>query len=174
MVFGIVEHHNGFIDVHSALGEGATFDVYLPTPDQALEEVQTAPKVLEDLPGGTETILIIEDEEALRNLANGILVSKGYTVLIAQDGLQGVESYGNHQKEIAVVLSDIGLPILGGHDVFKRIRAINPHAKVIFASGFFDQETKSEMFKAGLKDFIQKPYMQNEVLKKIREAIDSK
>jgi PAS domain S-box-containing protein len=174
VVFGIVEYHNGFIDVRSALGEGTRFDVYLPVPEHAMQEVPVAKKGLEEIPGGAETVLIIEDEEMLRSLAKGILVSKGYTVLTAEDGMQGVELYRNHQKEIAVVLSDIGLPILGGHDVFRNIRAINPKAKIIFASGYFDPETKSEMFKAGLKNFIQKPYMHDEVLRKIREAIDTK
>ena len=174
VVFGIVEYHNGFIDVRSALGEGTSFDVYLPVPEHAMQEVPVAKKGLEEIPGGTETVLIIEDEEMLKSLAKGILVSKGYTVLTAEDGMQGVELYRNHQKEIAVVLSDIGLPILDGHDVFRKIRAINPKAKIIFASGYFDSETKSEMFKAGLKNFIQKPYMHDEVLQKIREAIDTK
>ena len=174
VVFGIVEYHNGFIDVRTALGEGTSFTVYLPIPEHIEHETQATGKVLVDIPGGTETILFIEDEEALRSLAKGILVSKGYTVLTAEDGMQGVELYRSHQKEIAVVLSDIGLPILGGQDVFRKIRAINPEAKVIFASGFFDPETKAEMYKAGLKDFIQKPYMQDEVLQKIRAAIDAK
>ncbi len=174
VVFGIVEYHNGFIDVRSALGEGTSFDVYLPVPEHAMQEVPVAKKGLEEIPGGTETVLIIEDEEMLKSLAKGILVSKGYTVLTAEDGMQGVELYRNHQKEIAVVLSDIGLPILDGHDVFRKIRTINPKAKIIFASGYFDPETKSEMFKAGLKNFIQKPYMHDEVLQKIREAIDTK
>jgi CheY-like chemotaxis protein len=173
VVFGIVEHHNGFIDVQSARGEGTSFAVYLPIPVHTGEEMHASGKKLEDLPGGTETILIIEDEAALMKLAKNILVSKGYTVLTAEDGMQGVELYRSHKKEIAVVLSDIGLPVFGGHDVFRKIRAINPEAKIIFASGFFDPETKSEMYKAGLKNFIQKPYMQNEVLQKIREAIDS-
>ena len=172
VVFGIVEHHHGFIDVRSVLGEGTSFTVYLPIPERAGVEMAAAKKNLEGIPGGTETILLIEDEEVLRTLAKSILVLKGYAVLTAEDGLQGVEMYRSHQKEIAVILSDIGLPALGGHDVFRKIRAINPEAKVIFASGFFDPETKSEMFKAGLKDFIQKPYMQDEVLQKIRKAID--
>jgi len=174
VVFGIVEHHGGFIDVRTAPGEGSTFILYLPIPELALEELPRARKGGEQIPGGTETVLLIEDEEMLRSLAKTFLVSKGYTVLTAEDGMQGIELYQSHQKEIAVVVSDIGLPVLGGHDVFKKIRAINPEAKVIFASGFFDPETKSEMFKAGLKEFIQKPYMQDEVLRKIREVIDSK
>jgi PAS domain S-box-containing protein len=174
VVFGIVEHHSGFIDVRSKPGEGTSFTVYLPITERAPEIQQRVSKRIEEIPGGTETILVIEDEEMLRSLAKGILVSKGYKVLIAEDGMQGVEMYQSHQKEIAVVLSDVGLPLLSGQDVFRKIRAINPGAKIILASGYFDPETKSEMFKAGLKNFIQKPYMQNEVLQKVREAIDAK
>jgi len=174
VVFGIVKHHSGFIDVRSALGKGTCFTVYLPVPERAGVEATAAKKGLEEIPGGTETILLIEDEEALMTLAKSILVSRGYTVLTAGDGMQGVEIYRSRQKEIAVILSDIGLPKLSGNDVFKKIRQINPEAKVIFASGFFDPEMKSEMFKAGLKNFIQKPYMQDEVLLKIRETIDTK
>jgi signal transduction histidine kinase/ActR/RegA family two-component response regulator len=174
VVFGIVEHHSGFIDVRSKPGEGTSFTVYLPITERAPEIRQRVSKSIEEIPGGTETILVIEDEEMLRSLAKGILVSKGYKVLIAEDGMQGVEIYQSHQKEIAVVLSDVGLPLLSGQDVFKKIRAINPGAKIILASGYFDPETKSEMFNAGLKNFIQKPYMHDEVLKKIREAIDAK
>ncbi len=173
VVFGIVEHHSGFIDVRSAPGEGATFTVYLPVRELPAAELQPASKSLEEIPGGTETILIIEDEEMLKELVKVFLVSKGYTVLTAKDGMQGVEMYQSHQKEIAVVLSDMGLPILSGQDVFRKIREINPEAKVIFASGFFDPQMRSEMYKAGLKEFIQKPYMQDEVLQKIREAIDT-
>ncbi len=173
VVFGIIENHNGFIDVLSAPGEGTSFTVYLPIPEHAPEVSQRARKGVEEIPGGTETILVIEDEEVLRNLAKVILVLKGYTVLIAEDGMQGVEMYQSHQEEIAVVLSDIGLPTLSGQDVFRRIREINPEAKVIMASGFIDPETKSEMYKAGLRHFIQKPYLHDEVLQKIREVIDT-
>ena len=173
VVSGIVGHHGGFIDVRSAAGEGTTFTVYLPIPERALEMSQRAAKSIEVIAGGTETVLVIEDEEMLRNLAKAILISKGYKVLTAEDGMQGVEMYQSHQKEIAVVLSDIGLPALSGQDVLKRIREINPKAKVILASGFIDPEAKSEMYKSGAKHFIQKPYLPDEVLQKIREIIDT-
>ena len=172
VVFGIIGRHSGFIDVRSALGEGTIFNVYLPIPERKPEEVHEARKELKEIPGGTETLLIIEDEETLRELLRSSLVLKGYTLLTAQDGKKGVEMYQSHQKEIALVVSDIGLPFLDGQEVFNRIRKINSKAKVILASGFFDPETRSEMYKAGLKEFIQKPYLLTEVLKKIREVID--
>ena len=173
VAFGIVEHHRGFIDVRSVPGKGTSFTVYLPIPEGAPEEVKPARNVLEEIPGGTETVLIIDDEEMLRELLKASLVLKGYTVLTAEDGMQGVEMYRSHQKEIAIVLSDLGLPILSGEDVFKKIREINPEAKIILASGFIEPEMMSEMYKAGLKRFIQKPYIPDEVLQKIREAIDT-
>jgi CheY-like chemotaxis protein len=174
VVFGIVQHHNGFIDVRSIPGEGTSFVLYFPITERAPEIGQRVSKSIEEIPGGTETILVIEDEEMLKDLVKVSLVSKGYTVLTAEDGMQGVEMYQSRQKEIAVVLSDVGLPLLSGPDVFRKIREINPEAKVILASGYFDPEMKSEMFKAGLKNFIQKPYMPDEVLQKIREVIDTK
>ncbi len=173
VVFGIIGHHGGFIDVRSAPREGTTFAVYLPIPERALEEPRPARKSIDVIAGGTETILVIEDEEMLRNLAKAILISKGYQVLTAEDGMLGVEMYRSHQDKIAVILSDIGLPSLSGQDVLKRIREINPKAKVVMASGFFDPNTKSEMYKSGARHFIQKPYLPDEVLQTIREVIDS-
>ena len=174
LVFGIVGNHNGFIDVQSQLGKGTTFTVYLPVPERTPEVSQPTRQAIEEIPGGTETILLIEDEEMLRELVKALLVSKGYTVLTAEDGMQGVEMYRSHQKEIAVVLSDLGLPLLSGQDVFRKIRELDPQAKVILASGFIDPETKAEMYKAGAKHFIQKPYSHDEVLQKIREVIDTR
>ncbi len=173
VVFGIVEHHSGFIDVRSVPGEGTSFTVYLPLRERAVEEFRKTRNVVEKIPGGTETVLIAEDEQMLRELISASLLSKGYAVLTAEDGLQAVELYQKHQKEIAVVFSDIGLPLLGGQDVFRRIRAINPQAKVIFTSGVVNPDTLAEMFKDGLKHFMQKPYLPNDVLQKIREAIDA-
>ncbi|OGU31560.1 MAG: hypothetical protein A2X67_04695 [Ignavibacteria bacterium GWA2_55_11] len=173
VAFGIIEHHSGFIDVSSALGEGTILNVYLPVPERKLEEVQETRKDIKGIPGGTETILIIEDEEMLRELLRSSLVLQGYTILTAQDGKQGVEMYQSRQKEIALVVSDIGLPFLGGQEVFHRIRKINSKARVILASGYFDPETRSEMYKAGLKAFIQKPYLLGEVLQKIRQVLDN-
>lgn len=97
---------------------------------------------------------------------------KGYTVLTADDGEEGFKMFLHHQKQIAVVLSDLGLPKFGGDEVFKHIKAIDPKAKVILASGFIDPEVKAEMQNIGVKWFIQKPYSPSDVLCTIRTVID--
>jgi len=173
LVFGIVENHGGLVDVESKLGVGTTFTVYLPVQERAQEGSQPARLAAQDVPGGSETLLVIEDEETLRELLKAVLVSKGYTVMTAEDGKEGVEAFMKHQAEIAVVILDLGLPKLGGLEVFKRVREKDPEATVILASGFIDPETKKEVYEAGVKHFVQKPYSPDDVLKKIRHVIDA-
>jgi PAS domain S-box-containing protein len=173
LVFSIMESYNGFADVQSELRKGTTFRCYFPVPEEpiGLEQLEEIPA--EIIPRGIETILLVEDEEPLRESAKTMLELNGYAVLTAEDGEEGIEVYKRNQKEIAVVLSDLGLPKLGGRDMLRKIREINPNVKIIFASGYVDPQTKSELFKAGAKFVLHKPYMKNEVLKKIREVIDS-
>jgi two-component system cell cycle sensor histidine kinase/response regulator CckA len=173
LVFGIVENHGGLVDVESKLGVGTTFTVYLPVQERTQEGSQPARLAAQDVPGGSETLLVIEDEETLRELLKAVLVSKGYTVMTAEDGKEGVEAFMKHQAEIAVVILDLGLPKLGGLEVFKRVREKDPEATVILASGFIDPETKKEVYEAGVKHFVQKPYSPDDVLKKIRHVIDA-
>jgi signal transduction histidine kinase/CheY-like chemotaxis protein len=173
LVTSIVESHNGIVGVESKLGTGTTFTVYLPALEHAAEATHQARQAIQDVPGGSETILLIEDEERLRELLRAMLVAKGYSVITAGDGKQGLEEFLAHQGEIAVVVSDLGLPMLGGVEVFERIRAKDPRAKVIVASGIIDEETKSEVRRVGATHFIQKPYLPDEVLRKIREVIDT-
>jgi CheY-like chemotaxis protein len=173
LVFSIVQNHHGFVGVESKLGIGTTFSVYLPVQERAFESSQPSGMTARDVPGGTETILLIEDEETLRELVRAVLVSKGYTVIAAEDGEEGLKAFLSHQEEIAVVICDLGLPRLGGVEVLQRIRARIPRTKVIIASGFIDQDAKAAMYKAGANEFIQKPYSPDEVLRKIRSIIDA-
>jgi DNA-binding response OmpR family regulator len=122
--------------------------------------------------GGTETVLLVEDEEMLLDLLATILTAKGYNVLTAKDGMEGLRIYTEQPDRIALVISDMGLPKLGGWEMFRRMKEINKDVRAILASGYLDPNIRIEMIEAGAKDFIQKPYEPETMLKRIREIID--
>jgi two-component system, cell cycle sensor histidine kinase and response regulator CckA len=126
-----------------------------------------------EAPGKGETVLLVEDEIPLRDLIEMLLEDFGYHVLTASDGEEAVETFRRHSHEVAVVLSDLGLPKLGGWEAFLQMKSINPGVKAILASGYFDPELKQEIIKSGAKHFIQKPYQPTDVLSKIRHLIDT-
>jgi len=117
------------------------------------------------------TILVVEDEELLLDLLKEMLEGEGYRVLTATDGPQAVELYRAEKENVSLVLSDMGLPSMGGWDVLHQLRSINPSVKVILSSGFMDTKVRQDMLSAGARDFIQKPYMPEKVIQKIRETI---
>ncbi|MEW6510761.1 MAG: PAS domain S-box protein [Bacteroidota bacterium] len=170
MVYGVIKGHSGFIGVESSLGLGTTFSLYFPAVHIETEEAG-APRASE-APGGTETVLIVEDEEALLLLLVEVLRSKGYNVITAADGIEGLERYNEHRSEIKAVISDMGLPRQSGYDMFLKIRELDPRARVILASGYLNPALKSKLFVAGAKAFIPKPYQTSEVLRKLREVLD--
>lgn len=172
VVFGIIESHYGLIDVQSEVGRGTTFSFYFPVrpvPSGTLKPELNKPA---DVPGGTETLLLVEDEQMLRELLSGLLVEKGYTVLTAADGKEAITLYDKHKTEISLVLCDLDLPKLDGHEVLKEIKKINPDVKFILASGYIDPVQKIEITKSGLSAILQKPYIPGEMMKKIRATLD--
>ncbi len=120
---------------------------------------------------GTETLLLVEDEEMLLDLMKTLLEARGYHVLTARDGVEAIDVFTRHKDEIDVVISDMGLPKLGGWEAFQKMREIRSNVNVILASGYFDINLKAEIIKAGAKDFVQKPYDPDEITEKIREVI---
>jgi len=170
VVYGVVKTHRGFMDVESELGKGTTFVVYLPA--STVERRKKEDRKVEEVKGGSETILVVEDEEAIRLLLTELFRSKGYNVLEAHDGMEGLEMYKAHLHEIGAVITDMGLPKLSGQDLFAKIMEINPSARVILASGYLEPHLKSSLFSAGAKAFVQKPYHVQEVLKTTREVLD--
>jgi len=173
VVYGVVKDHGGFIDVESLPGEGTTFRMYFPVPHRQVERTVVQKKKLAQVSGGNETILVVEDEELLLDLVKTILERKGYDVLTAKDGVEAVEQYRRYQEKIALVLTDIGLPRLSGLEAFVAMRQMNPKLRTIIASGYLSTGLRSEMVSAGTRDFVQKPYDPSELLKKIREVLDS-
>jgi CheY-like chemotaxis protein len=174
VVYGVIQEHHGFISVESKVGQGTTFYLYLPVPQEEKKIGEGEKVKTEAMQSGSETILFAEDEQLLREIVQSTLESMGYKVIVAANGKEALEIYKKHFKSIALVLTDIGLPKLLGTDVFAMMKEINPDVKVVFASGFMSLETKSELLREGAKGFILKPYNLNEVLQIVREVLDEK
>jgi PAS domain S-box-containing protein len=174
VTYGVLQTHNGFINVESELGCGSTFRLYFPVSPEYEKNIDSQKAGGSFEAGGTETILIIEDEELILEMVHFLLEAKGYHVYIAHDGVEAVNIYKEHGQKIDLVLSDMGLPGMTGSEVVKKLREMNPEVKVVLASGYFDPDSKREIFEAGVKEFIQKPYSPDEVLRKLREVLDKK
>jgi len=173
LVFGIMESHNGFVTVESELGKGTTIRCYFPVPQKPIELERKKDQSGEEIPGGNETILLVEDEEVLRELVKSFLEAQGYTVFTAGDGEQGLAVFEQHQNEIHLVISDLGLPKFGGDELHRKLKMLNPILPLILASGFIEPGMKGQVLREGVKEFIQKPYKPSEVLRAIRRLLDA-
>ncbi|MBW1711681.1 MAG: response regulator, partial [Deltaproteobacteria bacterium] len=171
MVYGIVKNHAGYTMCHSELGQGTSFKVYLPaveSPDLISAVETTAAPV-----GGTETVLVVDDEKSVRTIAVQMLEMHGYKVLTASSGEDAVEIYGRQGAEIDLVVLDLGMPGMGGYACLKELLRIDPKAKVLVASGYSAHVQTRETLQSGAKGFIGKPYRFNQMLQKIRQVLDS-
>ncbi|MFH1115538.1 MAG: response regulator [Pseudomonadota bacterium] len=171
MVFGIVKNHRGHITCHSEPGMGTTFKIYFPvvTEDKVKPEVLTSGE-FDAL--GTETILLVDDEDLIADLAKRILTKSGYRVLTASNGQEALQVYRKEQAVVSLVIVDMIMPVMGGKECLNELLRINPDVKVIVASGFTpDAETK-EAIEVGAIGFVSKPFQVDEILKAVREALD--
>jgi PAS domain S-box-containing protein len=170
VVYGIVNNHRGFVEVESAVGAGTTFTVYLPL--EPASEIEGAGGGGVGRPRDpARTVMLVEDEELLRDLGVMMLESDGYRVLAARDGVEAVEIFEDHADEIGLVVCDLGLPRMGGRDVFLRMKEIKPNVRAIVASGYLEPKLRSEILRAGVLDTVQKPYDFREMMEKIRSVI---
>jgi len=124
-------------------------------------DINTPPGPANDPRG---TILVVEDEQLMLRLLKRSLSNRGYEVFTAADGEQAIELYHVHKQDIDVVLLDIGLPKIGGADVFIKMKEENPDVRVVVASGYLDPEVKAEMFQGGVKHFFSKPYIFQDII----------
>ncbi len=172
VVYGILGSYHGFVDVDSAVDHGTTMHIFLPITTFT-KPVPQAKEEFIKINGGNETILVVEDESTLREYLRVILEEKGYNVLQACDGSEGMDLFGKHQDEIALIISDLGMPKLDGLSLLRKIKEIQPAVKVIMTSGLVDPDRKAEILHAGAMDFLAKPYSGREILLSVREILDS-
>ncbi|HTO94429.1 MAG TPA: PAS domain S-box protein, partial [Bacteroidota bacterium] len=173
LVYGVVRTHGGFIDVDSRLGEGTVFRLYFPVTDgnaPAAEAGQGSAAVPQ---GKGEGVLIVEDETPLLDLLESAFCDNGYTVFTAADGVEALKKYKEHAAEIAVVLSDFGLPKADGAALLRSLQSVNPKVAVVVASGFFEPHARAELTRRGARALVAKPYGLADVLTVIRNVIDA-
>jgi two-component system cell cycle sensor histidine kinase/response regulator CckA len=166
--YGIIKNHDGFITAEGARGKGATIKIYLPVSDKPIIDEQLAPQ---QILKGSETILLIDDEEMIIDVGAELLKKLGYKVLTAHRGQQAVEIYRLNQEKVAIVILDLIMPEMSGAEVYERLKEINPNVKVLLSSGYSLKGQAAEILKRGCNGFIQKPFITNELSKKIREII---
>ncbi|UCF00532.1 MAG: PAS domain S-box protein [Deltaproteobacteria bacterium] len=170
IVYGIVKNHGGQITCSSEPEAGTIFKIYLPAIEHKVQfEKQPEPELLE---GGTETILLVDDEEFILDLGKQIFARCGYTVLTALDGETALEFYRKEQGNIDLVILDLVMPGMSGRECLEGLRNINPRAKVVIASGYSDTGPMKEAIEAGAKSFISKPYEMKQLLQVAREVLD--
>jgi two-component system, cell cycle sensor histidine kinase and response regulator CckA len=170
MVFGIVKQHHGFINCYSEIGHGTTFKVYLPDVSPATQS--DLPVVTAMPQGGTETILLVDDEELIRDLGKRMLRKAGYGVLTASNGKEALEVYRKEQSRIALVILDLIMPEMGGKECLEGLLEIDPAIKVLVATGYSaNRPTKSDL-SSGAKGFVAKPFAMRQVLEMVRKTID--
>ena len=174
VVFGIMVSHNAFVDVESDPGKGTTLSLYFPAKREVRDVLDFKRGHVDKIPGGSETILFVEDEILISELTKTDLTAKGYTVLTALDGNEAVDIYKRRQKEIDLVICDLGLPGLMGYDVLRKMKQMNPNLKFILASGYLEQVQKAAIFELGARDILQKPYEFDKMLLSVREVLDAK
>lgn len=171
IAYGIIKQHNGYITVYSEPGQGTLFNIYLPlTEDTAVSGKQTEAPVA--VKGGSETILVAEDDATIRYLNRIVLESFGYTVITAEDGEDAIAKFMENREKIQLSLIDIIMPKKNGKEVSDAIREVSPLTKILFTSGYaMDTISSHGPIESGA-EFIQKPIRPQELLKKVRDMLD--
>lgn len=170
MVYGIVKGHKGWIEVESKIGVGTSFYVYLPADESEPDLVEE--KVIFSLEGGHETVMLVDDDEAVIGFGKDLLENFGYKVIIANDGFEAVEIYRRKQHSIDLIILDLSMPRKSGRESLKELLTINPDIKVIVSSGFDKGGPVNQLLEMGAKAFVPKPYGMEKMLGAVRKVLD--
>jgi PAS domain S-box-containing protein len=170
-VYGVMKQNKGFINVYSEIYVGTTFKIYFPALKEKAEKLSR--DKLADMPAGTETVLLVEDEEIVRNLVKTVLERQGYTVIVAPDGKKAHLEYTQYSGEIDLLLTDVVMPKMNGRELYKKLLDLKPGLRALFMSGY----TENAIAHHGVLDkgthFIQKPFAIQALAKVVRKALDS-
>jgi len=170
-VYGIVKQHNGYINCYSEPGNGTTFKIYLPI--SATDKQEQVPVEESVLQGGSESILLVDDEDVLRELGASILTRYGYKVTTASNGKEALDIYRESGPSFSIVILDLIMPEMDGKACLREILNINPDAKILIASGHSGQTPMNGTAQLGAKGFVEKPYQIRKLLQLVRKVIDS-
>jgi two-component system cell cycle sensor histidine kinase/response regulator CckA len=172
VVYGLMQAHHGYVDVKSEIGKGTSISLFFPVPRQTT--VSPPPVAHQSNPAlnGSETILVVEDEEDVSFFLETILQSHGYHVLCAGDAEQALELFQKHRGEVQLVFSDIGLPKVDGITLCEKLRMLKPSIPLIVASGYPTKEFKERLNQLKPQAFLSKPYNTHDILQTIRKALN--
>jgi CheY-like chemotaxis protein len=170
-VYGIVKQSGGYVTVYSEVGRGTTFKIYLPRVDAALEALESgeggAP------PGGSETLMLLEDEGSLREIIREVLQEAGYRVLAVPESRLAVPAARDHPGPIHALVTDVVMPGMGGREVAEALARERPEIRVLYISGYTDEAIgRHNVLEPGVF-FLQKPFTTNALLRKVREVLES-
>ncbi len=168
-VYGIIKGHGGYIDVESEKGKGTTFKIYLPGTEKRIEKTEKEPEVIQK---GSETILIIDDEDMVLEVGQKFLRFMGYQVLTARNGKEAIEVYRKQREKIHLVILDLVMPKMEGGEVFERLKEISPDVKILISSGYSVDGKASQILDRGACGFIQKPFDMMQLSKSIRAILN--
>jgi nitrogen-specific signal transduction histidine kinase/CheY-like chemotaxis protein len=171
-VYGIVKQSGGYIWVSSEVGQGTTFRIYLPEFTGPIAELPPPPAPVS--PRGAETILIVEDEPAVRRMASRALRSQGYAVLEAANGAEALELLARATGAVDLVLSDVVMPILNGRELSERLAVDRPEIRVLFMSGYTDDDIVRRGLLQPGAPFLQKPFVAADLSRKVRDVLDAR
>jgi len=167
--YGIIQNHGGVIDVDSKEGKGTTFNIYLPASAKKIPKKEDGPTTVLK---GTESVLLVDDEDMIIDVGQEILEEMGYKVFLARSGKEAIETYKKNQHDIDMVILDMIMPDMGGGEAYDRMKEVDPNVKVLLSSGYSIEGQASDILARGCNGFIQKPFSVKQLSHTIRQVLD--